>query len=80
MVDREYNTDSHNYSKISIGTVIKNLARLKFVPDHLKTKKIVTMKLLLLIRYVRDQYKTQQICDNAILENDGTLECVPECY
>ena len=30
---------------------------LKFVSDHLKTKK--------------NQYKTQQMCDKAILENDG---------
>ena len=30
---------------ISIGTVMKNLEMSKFVPDHLKTKKCVTMQL-----------------------------------
>ena len=37
-------------------------------------------KLPFVIRYVPDQYKTQQMCDKAILENGGTLESVPECY
>ena len=27
-----------------------------------------------------DQYKTQQICDKAICENDITLEFAPSCY
>ena len=26
-----------------------------------------------LLRYVLDRYKTQQMCDNAIFENGGTL-------
>ena len=30
-------------------------------------------KLLYLLRYVLDQYKTQQMCDKVILENCGTL-------
>ena len=50
--------------KISIGTVIKNLEMLKFVPDHLKTKKIckcTVKKLLFVIRYVPDRYKTEQM-------------------
>ena len=34
-------------------------------------------KLLFIIRYVPDQYKTQQMCDKSILENGGTLEAVP---
>ena len=33
-----------------------------------------------LIRYVPDQYKTQQMCDKAILENGGKLKSVPDCY
>ena len=37
-------------------------------------------KLLFLIRYVPDQYKTQQMCDKATLENSGTLKSVPDCY
>ena len=41
MVDSEYNRDNYKSSKISIGTVMKNPEMLKFVPDHLKTKKIV---------------------------------------
>ena len=40
MVDSEYSRDNKS-SKISIGTVMKNPEMLKFVPDHLKTKKIV---------------------------------------
>ena len=37
---------------------------LKFVPDHLKTKKQSH-----LLRNVSVKYKTQQMCDKAILEN-----------
>ena len=50
--------------KISIGTVIKNPEMLKFVPDHLKTKKIckcTVKKLLFVIIYVPDRYKTEQM-------------------
>ena len=36
-------------------------------------------KLLFVIRFVHDQYITQKLCDNAILENGGTLMFVPEC-
>ena len=32
------------------------------------------------IRYVPSQYRNQQICDKAILENGGMLESVPDCY
>ena len=55
---------------ISIGTVVENPKMLKFVPDHLKTKKLVkhAMKeLSYLLRYVADQYKAQQMCEKAIL-------------
>ena len=27
-----------------------------------------------------DRYETQQMCDKAILENNGTLKSVPDCY
>ena len=37
-------------------------------------------KIPYLLRYVPDQYKTQQICEKAILENGGTLKSVPDCY
>ena len=71
---------------VNIGTVMKNSEMLKFVPDHLKTKKMCkhAVKKLPLknyhIRYAPDQYKTQQMCDKAILENGATLESVPDCY
>ena len=55
---------------------------LKFVPDHLKTKKMgkhaIKTYYLYLLRYVPDRYKTQQMCNKAILENDGTLKSVPD--
>ena len=50
--------------KLSIGTVMSNPEMLKFVPDHLKTKKMckhAVKKLPFVIRYLPDQYKTQQI-------------------
>ena len=58
---------------------------LKFVPDHLRTKKMckhAVKKLPYLIRYVPDGYKTQHdsIRDKAILENGGTLKSVPDRY
>ena len=32
------------------------------------------------MRYVPNQYKTQQMCDKAILENDGIIKSVSDCY
>ena len=40
MVDSEYSIDTYKSVKISIETVMRNLEMLKFVPDHLKTKKM----------------------------------------
>ena len=40
MVVSENSNDNCKTLKISIGTIIKNLEMLKFVPDHLKTKKM----------------------------------------
>ena len=37
-------------------------------------------KLAFTIRYVSDRYKTQQICNEAIIENGGALESVPHQY
>ena len=37
-------------------------------------------KIPYLLRYVSDQYRTQQMCDKAIIENGGTLKCVPDWY
>ena len=70
------------YLNINIGTVMKNPEMLKFVPDHLKTKRMckhAVKKLPYLLRYVPDQYKTQIMCDKAILKNSGTLKSVPDC-
>ena len=42
----------------------------KFVPDHLKTKKMSkheVKKLPCVIQYVPDRYKTQKMCDIANL-------------
>ena len=50
---------------------------LESVSDYLKTKKIrkhAIKKLPYLLRYVPDKYKTQQMWDEAILENAGTLK------
>ena len=64
--------DIMNVSKslnISIRTVMKNPEMLKFVPDHLKTKKMckhAVKKLTYLLRYVPNQYETQQMYDEAI--------------
>ena len=40
MVDSEYSPDNYKSSKISIGAIIKNPEMLRFVSDHLKTKKM----------------------------------------
>ena len=56
---------------------------LKFLPGHIKTKKIfkhTVKKLLYLSRYVSHRYKNQQMCDKAILENGGILRSVHDCY
>ena len=56
---------------------------LKLVSDHLKTKhlcKHAIEKLRYLLRYVSDQCKGQKMCDKAVLENDGTLKSVTNCY
>ena len=47
---------------------------LRFVPDYLKTKKI--KKLLFTMIYVTDRFKTQKMCDKAILENGEMLKSV----
>ena len=62
---------------------MKNSEMSEFFPDHLKLKKVckhTVKKLPMVIIYVLDQYKTQQMCHKAILENSGTLKCVTDCY
>ena len=64
--------DVCKYLNISSVTVMKNPEMLKFVLDFHKSKKMcqnVEKKLSYLLRYVPDQFKTQQMCDKAILEN-----------
>ena len=68
MVD---STDIYNSLNISIRTVMENPEMLKFTHDHLKTKKFckhTVKKLPSVLRYVLDQYKTQQMRNKAILE------------
>ena len=76
--------DIYKFMKISIGTAVRNPEMLKFVPDHLKTKKIsehAVKKLPFVLRYdVPNQYKTQQLCNKAIQENGGTIESVSDSY
>ena len=55
-------TDNCKPLKTNIGAKIKNPEMLKFIPDHLKTKKMckdTVKKLPLVIRFVPDRYKTQ---------------------
>ena len=42
--------------------------------------KDIVKELPFLIRYDPGQYKAQQMCDKAILENVGTLESVSDCH
>ena len=69
--------------KLSIGTIIKNPEIIRFVPDHLKTKKIIkhtVTKLPFVIRYVSDLSKTQRMYDKAIIEYGGTSKFVLDNY
>ena len=50
MVDSEYNKDIYKSVKVSIGTVMRNLEMLKFVPDHLKSKKMCKHAFNILLR------------------------------
>ena len=61
---------------------MKNLEMLRSVPDHLKTNKMckhAVKRLSFVIRYVPDQYKSQQMWDDVILENRGTLKFGRDC-
>ena len=60
---------------MNIGATTKTPEMLKFVPDHLKTKKMckhAVNKLPFATRHVPDQFNTQQMCYKAVLENGGT--------
>ena len=66
MVDFKYNMDIYISVKVSIGTVMGNQEMLKFVLDHLKTKKMskYAVKKLTSIRYVPHQY----IINNCVIK------------
>ena len=70
----------YNSLNSSAVTIMKNSEMLRFVPDHFKKCKHVVKIFPYLSRYFPDQCKTQQMCDNAITENGGTLKSVPDCY
>ena len=60
MLDSEHSMDIYISVKIDSGTIMKNRDMLKFVSDHLRTKKMckyAVKKLPFLVRYVPDQYK-----------------------
>ena len=66
MVDSEYSSDKCKSLKITIRSIIKNSEMLRFIPDHIKTKKTykhAVKKLSFLIKYVPDRYKTQQMVE-----------------
>ena len=67
MVDSEYSTNIYKSLNINMGTIMRNPEMLKFVPNHLKTKMHGVKNLPYLLRYVPDQYMTQQMCDKAVL-------------
>ena len=69
--------------KLSIGTIIKNPEIIRFVPDHLKTKKMfkhTVKKFPFVIRDVSDLCKTQRMYDKAIIEYGGTSKFVLDNY
>ena len=68
MVDSECSTDDCKSPEISIGAIMKNPEMLKFVTDHLKTKKIP------------DWYKTQEMCHIIIYKDPFMLIYCPNIY
>ena len=57
MVDTKYITDDYKFRKINIGAVMKKTEILKFIPDHIKIKKMCkheVKKLPFVTRYVSD--------------------------
>ena len=83
MVDSGNNPNNYMVFKISIEVIIKYTIMLKFVPDHLKTKKMcqnAVNNLPFVIMYVPGQYKTKQMCVKVILENGGILEVILDLY
>ena len=46
LVDSQYSAGDYKYSKFSIGGIMKNPEMLKFVLDHLETKKMCNKTIL----------------------------------
>ena len=77
-----YSIDIYKSLNIDTRTVMKNLEIIKFIHDHLKTKKMrkhAVKKLYYLLRYVPNQYMIQQMYNEAVLENAWMLEYVLDC-
>ena len=56
---------------------------LRFVPDHLKTKKTCknpVSKLVFVIIYVPNRYNSQEMYEKVFLENGEKLTFVSDCY
>ena len=70
--------DIYKSLNINIGTAMKNLEMFNLFLIILKLEKYESMQLR--NYFIPDQYKTQKMCDKAILQNGGTLEFVPECF
>ena len=70
--------DIYKSLNISIGTAMKNLEMFNLFLIILKLEKYESMQLR--NYFIPDQYKTQKMCDKAILQNGGTLKSVPNCY
>ena len=67
-----YSIDIYKSLSIDTGTVMKNLEIIKFIHDHLKTKKMrkhAVKKLHYLLRYVPNRYMIRQMYNEAVLEN-----------
>ena len=62
MVDSEHNMIIYKSIKISVGAVMNNLEILKFVPQHLKTKKIrVVDNYPQALKFVPDCYMSKNV-------------------
>ena len=75
MIGSECSPDNYKSLKTRIRSIIKNPEILKFIADHLNTKKMrrnALKKLPFATRFVPDQYRAQKMCDKAILENGRT--------
>ena len=83
MVDSENSPRNYKTLKISMGTIIKHPESLRFVPDHLKTKKMyknAVEKLPFVVRYLPYRYKIQEVSGKVIIENVEMLRFLPDCY